>query len=303
MNNFPASSVVDVIISYLQYVFGNADIVPAEYRWLSDDRASMIRIGGAFVIDNEKPMSAPFIVVERGNLVFANNTINNLKSADANTFENPKFTDWMNGSINIIVGSGVASEASSLANFIAIMIQANRHGIMDNSAFIRNLNYVGLGPEIPVVKFDQVKRWEVTLSLSVSLQIGWLKSIMEPVLWTKAAFYQTKNPPAVYSNKGVITLGSDILVDTTQNFGYLSTNEPQLLQTEFDKGWYYIRFKDNENEQLYTIVEIVDNNTLRLQTHDVDNNQVSWAATKSATDVEYDLLWNHLNIHMELPTK
>jgi len=103
-------------------------------------------------------------------------------------------------------------------------------------------------------------------------------------------------------NKGIISIGTDTLVDTTQDFGYLNTNEPQLLEQELTRGWYYIRFKDNENDQLYTIIEIVDNNTLKLQTHDEDDNPVAWAATESATDVEYDLFWNHLNLHMELPT-
>lgn len=300
--NFPIAAVVDVILSYLQFVFGNDEITPSEYLWTDDDRTSKIRISGPFVIDNEKPMSAPFVVVERGSFQFENKAIDNLKSSTANTFEEKTYVDWANGIVNIICGSGVASEASSLANFLAIMFQANRHGIIKNSHFIRNLNYIGIGPEIPVVKDTEVRRWEVTLTLSVSLQMGWMHVLREPTLWESAAIYSTKSPSEVYSSSGVVTQGSDTLVDATKSFGFLETDDPQLIQSEFNKGWYYIRFKDNAYDQLYTIVEIVDNNTLRLQTHDTDNNPVAWSSSESASDVEYDLLWNHLNIHMELPT-
>ncbi len=300
--NFPVSASVDCILSYLQWNFGNDELVPASYRWSDEDRDSKIRISAPFVIDNEKPMSAPFIVVERGTFTFANMTIDNLKSADANTFEGGKHVDWADGVINVICGSGVAGEASSLANYLAIMFQADRSGIIKNSKIFRNLNYMDIGPEIPVVKDSEVRRWEVILRLNTSIQIGWIRTTREPTLWTKAAVYEEGNPSASFSDSGSITLGTDTLTDTSQDFGHLSTNDPQLLQQEFDRGWYYIRFKNNANQQLYTITEIIDNNTLRLQTHDVNNDPVPWSAEETATDVEYDLLWNELHIHMELPT-
>jgi len=302
LTNFPIAAVVDCLLSYLQFVFSNDEITPDAYRWAEDDRTSKIRISGPFVIDNEKPMSAPFVVVERGSFTFANQTMDNLKSGTANAFEEKTFVDWADGTINIICGSGVASEASSIANFLAIIIQGNRHGIIKNSHFIRNLNYIGIGPEIPVVKDTEVRRWEVTLSLRASLQMGWLQILREPTLWESATVYATKTPVEAYSDEGVISIGLDTLVDSTKDFGYLETSDPKLIQTELEKGWYYIRFRDNENDQLYTIVEIVDSNTLKLQTHDENNDPVAWAATESAVGLEYDLLWNSLNIHMEIPT-
>ena len=302
LTNFPIAAVVDCLLSYLQFVFSNDEITPDAYRWAEDDRTSKIRISGPFVIDNEKPMSAPFVVVERGSFTFANQTMDNLKSGTANAFEEKTFVDWADGTINIICGSGVASEASSIANFLAIIIQGNRHGIIKNSHFIRNLNYIGIGPEIPVVKDTEVRRWEVTLSLRASLQMGWLQILREPTLWESATVYATKTPVEAYSDSGVISIGLDTLVDSTKDFGYLETSDPKLIQTELEKGWYYIRFRDNAYDQLYTIIEIVDSNTLKLQTHDENNDPVAWAATESAVDVEYDLLWNSLNIHMEIPT-
>ena len=301
--NFPIASIVDCLLSYLQWVFSNEEITPESYRWSENDRNSKIRISGTFVIDNEKPMSAPFIIVERGTFTFANQTINNLKSADANSMENAQFVDWANGQINIICGSGVASEATSIANFLAIMLQADRHGITKNSGFIRNLNYIGIGPEIPVVKDSEVRRWEVTLTLQVSLQMGWLKTSREPVLWNSAEFFMIKKPSEVFSAEGVSIAGADTLSDSTQNFGILETSDPKFIEQDLNRGWYYVRFVDNEQDQLYPVVEIVDNNTLRLQTHDENNDPIPWEAPESATELEYNLYWNTLHIHMELPTK
>ena len=300
--NFPIAAISDCLLSYLQFIFSNDEITPDAYRWTEDDETSKIRISAPFVIDNEKPMSAPFIVVERGSFLFANQVMDNRKSGSPNTDEEKTFVDWADGTVNVICGSGVAPEASSLANFLAIMFQGNRHGIIKNSHFIRNLNYIGIGPEIPVVKDTEVRRWEVTLSLRVSLQMGWLHILREPTLWESAAIYSLANPEEAYSDSGVISVGLDTLVDSTKDFGYLETSDPKFIQTELEKGWYYVRFRDNAYDQLYTIVEIVDSNTLKLQTHDENNDPVAWAAPESATDLEYDLLWNSLNIHMELPT-
>jgi len=299
--NFPIATVVDCIISYLQFVFSNEDISPDAYRWNENDRESNIRISGPFVIDNEKPMSAPFIVVERGAFQFANQTIDNFKEGTANTFEQKTFSDWADGSLNIICGSGVASEASTLANFLAIIFQGNRHGIIKGSPFIRNLNYIGIGPEIPVVKDSEVRRWEVTLSLRVSIQLGWLQKLREPTLWESAAVYNIRRPAEAFSDSGQITQGQSNLYDAEKSFGFSESNDPQLLEKEFNNGWYYIRFRDNQYDQLYTITEIIDENTLKLQTHDENNDPTPWIAEESANDVEYDLFWNQLNIHMELP--
>ena len=41
-------------------------------------------------------MSAPFVVVERGSFMFENRTIDNLKAATPNAFEEKTFVDWAN---------------------------------------------------------------------------------------------------------------------------------------------------------------------------------------------------------------
>ena len=299
MINFPISSILDGVLSYLQWMFGNINITPSEYRWDPDDRKSFIRISAPFVIDNEKPMSAPFVVVERGAFEFENRVIDNFKSSDANTFSNPNFVAIANGTINIICGAHVAPEASSLANFISIMMQADRHGIIKQLGFVRNMYHLDIGPEVPVVKDTEIRRWEVTLRIFVSLQMGWITSLIEPKEWNSATMYGEDIGPGApsLSDAGATTLGSDLLVDTTQDFGPLLTNNPQLLDKELTGGWYYIRFKDDcEYKQLYPVDSIVDNHTLRLKTHDVNNNPIPWSAPATKTGVSYNLVRNWIRL-------
>lgn len=300
MINFPLSVIVDGLLSYVQWIFGNPEITPSEYRWNIDDRKSLIRICGPFVIDNEKPMSAPFVVIERGSFAFANQTINNLKSGDSNTFENSHYSDWMDGTINVIVGSGAAGEASSIANFLAIMFQSERQTIKGAIKCLRRMDYLDVSAEIPVVKDTQIRRWEVTLRLSVSLQQGWINKLRGTTLFSKASIKAIKD--FVYSNKGSTTLGADTLVDATKDFGFLTTNDPQFVETEFTKGWYYVKLKDNVHDSILKVLEIVDNHTLKLGFHDENDVPAAWSAPETASDVEYDILWNNMHLSVELPT-
>ena len=304
LSNFPIATVVDGILSYLQHLFSTLNLTPAEYRWDPDDRKSKIRIGAPFVIDNEKPMSAPFIVVERGGFQFDDRIMDNLKSGGANVLDNKNYVSICDGYINIICGSRVASEASNLANFISMMIQADRHGIMQALKFLRNLKQVDIGPEIPVIKDTEVKRWEVTARFFISLQMGWIQSIQDITLWKKYAMYvddkiDENNP---FSSKGEVETGVSTLIDQTKNFGIYITNNPQLLEKELQQSWYYIRFKDNEYKQLYNIAEIVNNHTLRLTTHDASGITAPWVSMQTKVNVEYDLLWNDLHLYTEIKT-
>jgi len=297
--NFPLSAVVDGILSYTKWLFANELITPPAYRYSEEDRASKIRISAPFVIDNEKPMSSPFIVVERGTFAFQNSIIDNLKEATPNTFETKKRVDIMDGYVNVIVGSRSAGEASSIANFLAINYQADRHGIASNLKFVRNFNYVDVGPEIPVFKDAEVKRWEVTLRMAVSMQFGWCTVLREPELWTKVSIYAINSDWGSTSNTGIVAEGLDTLTDANANFGFLEANDPRLIEKELQEGYYYINFTGNP--QHYPIAEITDPNTLKLLTHDVDNNPVPYSAPESAVDLEYELYWNCVHIRGDIP--
>ena len=297
--NFPLKAIVDGVISYTQYLFTNEDITPPSYRYSTDDRASRIRIQGPFVIDNEKPMSAPFIVIERGTFAFSNSIIDNLKSATPNTFEMKQKVDIMDGYINVIVGSRSAGEASNIANFLAISYQSDRHGIASELKFVRNFNYVDVSPEIPVFKDAEVRRWEVTLRLMVSMQIGWATTLREPEPWNKASIYAVNSDWGSSSITGIVAEGVDTLTDANANFGLLETSDPRLIEKELQEGYYYIKFA--EDDQFYPVADIVDPNTLQLLTHDTNGDPVPYSAPASAVDLEYELYWNCVHIRGDIP--
>ena len=302
ITNYPLAAIVDGMLSYIQWNFANADKVPPEYRWSPDDRASKIRISAPFVIDNEKPLSAPFVIVERGAFQFANRTLDNIRGGSENTFTDKEYVDWMDGGLHIICGSRSSSEASTIANLIAVLIQGDRHGIMKTLNFVRNLKYTDVGPEIPVIRNTEVRRYEVTLNIFTSLQIGWVSHLRdEPVLLGSANFYAPNEDLKDSSLTGMVTATQDSLVDVNMDFGFEETNNPQFLQAEFNKGWYYIRLNENEYKQLYTIREVVDNHTLLLDTHDVNENTVPWSAPESEVDVGYDVLWNSVHLKTRVP--
>jgi hypothetical protein len=297
LKNFPLAAIVDGLLSYLQFVFSTPEIVPSEYRWNADDRKTKIRISAPFVVDDEKPFSCPFIVAERGGFAKDDRIIDNLKSSDANTLENPERVVIWNGSLNIICGGRSASETSSIANFLLINIDADRHGIIKNLKFIRNLKSMSIGPEIPIKKRDEIIRWQVTLVLSVSLQMGWKGALTDPDKFEQFSLKAIDTEKTSSGDAGIITKGIDTLVDNTKSFGFKTTDDPQLLEQEFEKGWYYIRF----DEQLYKIVKIIDKHTLQLVMENQYREEVPWEAPETKDHVIYDLLWNSIHVIIQLP--
>ena len=301
LENFPLATITDGITSYIQFLFGSPKHTPSEYRWNSRDRESRITISGPFVIDKERPMAAPFIVVERSGFQFENRTIDNLKSAKANVFLDDEKVVIADGGVSITVGAGAASEASSLANYLAIQIQADRKGIMETLGFLRNLNIVDISPETPVFKDSEVKRWEVVLNVRTSIQMGWIDYEVDPVKWEKLSVRAIDKEEHYESVTGITMSGSDVLTDPNANFGYNIDNTPQLLSREMDMGWYYIRFDGDGS--VYDVAEIIDGNRLRLTFHDSEDNKVPFNPEESKVDNKYELVWNSVHLHVELPTK
>jgi len=299
LKNFPLAMVSDGYISYIQWMFGNEEIVPDPYRWTNDDRVSKIRISGPFVIDNQKPMSAPFIVVERGGFSFQNSILNDVKAGTPNTFESIEKVSVTDGYMNIVCGSRVAAEASTLANFLAINLQADRRGLMDALKFVRNMNCIDVGPEVPVVINSEVRRYEVLLRISVSIQMGWINVLREPEPWNSVSIFATEKDARTTSEQGVVEKNQDTLYDETKSFGFEEGDDPRLIESELEKGYYYIKIGDNP--QLYPIKEIVDENTLKLLTHDDYNNPIPWSAPEDDNEVSYQLWWNCIHLTGEIP--
>lgn len=304
MLNFPIAVTVDALLSFLQHRFSKPEITPSAYRWSQDDRQSRIRISGSHAIDNEKPGSRPSITVERGSFSFAHRAIDNLQSADPNTFLNPKYKDWMDGSVNIICESRVASEASSLAQFIAMEVQANRHSIAKITKCIKDLTYLDIGPEEPRKGDVEIRTWRVVLRLRCSVYIGWIKTYNGPTIpFNKAEIIATHREDPYESDTGSTVQGTDTLADASADFGLTTSNDPQLLQAELDKKWYYVVFNADTNQTKYVVDEIVDNNTLRLKYRQADGTLIPYEAPETVSGtVQYRLEWNSAHLHVVLPT-
>ena len=298
MKNFPLVDVVDGILSYLQYVFGNPDVTPSDYRWNADETISKIRISGPFTIDNAKPMLAPYIVVERTGFNFENRVIDDLKNADNNSFENANYVSIINGNLLITCGSSVSSEATSLASMVSLLMHSDRKIITSTLGFLRSLKPENIGPETPAVKYADVRRYEVLVQYFCSIQQNWEKVETTILPWNKATI-QTESEQS-FSKNGSVTLGSNLLVDTSKNFGFTLTSNPQFLPQEFSRGWYYIRFKNNPFKQLYKIVEVVDSHTVRLETNYAHDADAPWISSSTSNNVDYDLLWNNVHLRFNI---
>jgi hypothetical protein len=301
LENFPLASITDGLTSYIQYLFGDPKHIPADYRWNSSDRESRITISGPFVIDKERPMAAPFIVVERSGFQFENRTIDNLKSAKENVFMSDEKVLIADGGVSITVGSGAASEASSIANYLAVQIQADRHGIISTLGFVRNLNVQSISPETPVFKDSEVKRWEVVLNISVSLQMGWMDYRVDPVVWEELSIRAVDSEKYYASDSGIVMTGSDLLTDPSANFGFELTNNPQLLTREMNMGWYYIQFDGDAS--IYNIEEVTSPTSLKLSFHDSEGNKIPFNPDESKVNSKYKLVWNSVHLHVEIPTR
>ena len=296
--HLPFALVVDGFLSFIQNRFLKPEITPPAYRWNPDDTQSRIRISGQYSIDNAKSGSIPSITVRRSGLRFANMGIDNLASADANVLTNAKYEDWADGSIDILCESGVPSEASSLANFLAIEIQANRHGIKYTLPFVRFITYVGVGPEILVEQNAEPRRFQVMLTISVSIYMGWIKKEVAIDPFNKVSIRNISSENTWESSSGIITKNQPFIVDNTADFGLLNTNNPQLLSAELNMKWYYVLIGDDD--RLYTVEEVINNHQIRLSDRDKNNNVVPYNPSSSLT-TKYRIVWNTIHLNVEIP--
>jgi len=302
VNECPIVLVVDGIISFIQYLFSNPEITPGEFRWNSDDRNTRIFIGAPFTITRDKVGSLPSVTISRGPFMYENRVIDNLKSADPNTFENPEYRDILRGVITIVCEAGAASEVAGLASFIAIELQGNRKPVSANLTFIHRLMWSGISQETPVSEKAEPDRWQCSITFDVSLYVGWItREVGDMTKFNKMGIRGVNDPATWDSIYGQTTIGSPNLVDPSANFGFTPSSIPQLLQGEYTKKWYFILFGDGAKP--YRVEEIIDNKTLRLSTLDSDGNYAAFSPTATSANVSYKLYWNVVHIAIELPKK
>lgn len=299
MLSFPAGNIVDGLCSWIQFSFARAEVTPSTYRWSADSEASRIRISAQLSTDNSKPGSSPSITVIRGSFRFSNSVLNNLESANPNDFVNKKHVDWMDGPVSIVCEAAAASEASNLANFLAIHIQSNKAGLSETLQFLKKIDYVDIGPEVAREVNNEPVRWRVTLTIQCSLYIGWYNQETSSIGLNKIHFQGADAQPWA-SDAGAYQQGISLLNDTTADFGLLTSNDPQLLEQELTKNWYFIQFPD-QSARLYQVEEIMDNNTLRLSDRDASDAVVVFNPSTTETDLTYKLIWNTIHINAIVP--
>ena len=301
---YPIANVVSFLLGYLQeLIFSNPNMVNANWAYdRNNERGSRIRISGPFVIDNQKPYSQPFIVIERGEFSFKNRTINDTKRADANTTENEERVLIPDGVVLITCGSAAAAEASSLANFIAIVINAGRESIYKGSRFIRFIRCITIGPEVPVSKGHKIQRYEVTVAFQVGLQFGFTYSPQDPQKFNKFSLSAVKKPYEYISLTGSVTLGSPIFSDFKTRFGEDILFYPQ----ELANNWYKVFIKSKPELEL--VIDSINyepaepwGNSLNIKIRQEDGTYLPWDPDFSLNDISYSIWWNNIHLFFNYP--
>lgn len=296
--NFPLVELSDGIISFLQYIFSKPDVTPAEFRWNQDDRATKIFISGPFTISRQNVGQMPTITVSRGPFTYENRVIDNHVASNPNVMTDPQYMDILSGPITLICEAGTGPEATGLASFCALEMQAHRKDLAAKMEFMHRTTWVGITPEVPVKEEAEIVRWQCSVTFNVSVYTGWVRRKIGGTPFNKAAIYEGKNQ--WQSAYGSITSGSPLLVDNSADFGFLTANNPQLLESEYLKKWYFINLEDVNKK--YTVEELVDSKTLRLSQVDEDGNTIPFNPSESRT-VSYKLMWNSIHVYSELPKR
>ena len=299
IQQFPLIAISDCFISFLQYMFSSPDRSPSDYRWNVDELQTKIFISGPYTVTRQKVGQVPTITISRTEFVFQNRVIDNLNKQDNILSEKIDRLDLMEGQVVIVFEAGTGPEATGLASLASLMIQDSRKKIASNSGFMNTIRWVGISPEQPVAEAGTIRRWQVSCSFNVTLRVGWMNIVTDPQPFNKFNIYDAESIGwnSVY---GSVTLGSDLIVDGTANFGFYTSCKPSFLAEEFRRGWYFINI--GESNKKYKVEELVDNHTLRLSVVDSDGNTVPFNPEATGV-VSYGLMWNATHVDIEWPLK
>jgi hypothetical protein len=310
--DYPLASVSSFFLSFLQYQFSLPEVTPPGLRWDPDPLKSTIRISATYSPDQEKAGSPLSISIKRN--IFGYRTLGLGDKADKtpNTFEDEAGVGLLEGSVDIIVTSEVAAETSSVVNLIAMLLQANRQELAGISGFIQHLSLESVSAE-EIVKIDAVaRRWACSLRLRTNLYMGWTRiNVYDPLKNPILEQIEVTNLSKMSSEEhGSTTMGSDLFVDSTKNFGPLVSNNPQLFQKDVEKQWYYVTIKipgptpeDPVTEERCIIKDVVDNHTLKLVKRDENGVEYPYLAPSTRVDIDYELAWNSIHLQTVFPKR
>jgi hypothetical protein len=308
LEKLPLTLTVDAIISFLRYVFSNENLAPANYRFVEDiertegTRKTEIKISAQMPINDEKNISTPNVVVVRG-AYQKNTSINeNLANGSENTFSTMKQLLVYDGIITIMVNSNHASEATNLATFITLMIEANKRSIIEATKFIRFLDGRSISEEMPSEPAPNVTRWTVVINFFTSIYLAvWYREIEGENLFEKVSVRSISERRSASGTAGSITATKNTMTDLTKSFGFTDDSDPKFNKKEFDKKWYYLKFEKDVYYYIITKIADDDKHTLELSMVGENGQLVDFEASESLKNLNYEILWNSNHIYVNVP--
>lgn len=293
LTNFPVVNIVNGLVDFIRYIFRTPGLSPNDWRYSDNPLSSKILIRGGYGSMDIRPGQIPEIIVVRNTFGFSNSTLDNLKSADPNTFSNVEKNDWMVGSVDIICGSRSQNEADCLASFLSVMIHENRHNLIDQLKFLKQISYASIGPSTPGEQQDvEVRRWLTTLRLNTEIKLNWINLEPDDIKFNQLEIYTRQNGNAYDMEHGTIEKNTSKLVDPDADFGTELSHSEHLDEAELTAGWYYV-FLDGYTTK-FKIAEIVDEHTLKL-VYDDKRVDTELDLPEKIEDVPYKIVWN--NVH------
>jgi len=269
----PSGKLTSMLISYLQHIFSDEELVTPMYLWNKDQKVSRIRISSVFVVNNETPLSSPYITVRRGSHNFLRVGIDDFIEGDNITLERKSAP--LEGNVMFTVGARSSIEASNIAQFIAEYLQTERHGIIHKSGFLRNFKIIGVGEEVPKVVDSVVHRYEVSVpAFSSSMYISSRDyTAGDPFNMTEFLGYDK------ISDKSSCVLDANVLTDLNKTFG-----ESYSYDYFLEPGKLYYANIDGTS---YEIISILSDHSILLKD----------ATFAPSTTKNYNIIWNTSGIH------
>lgn len=300
--NLPSTDIVRVLIDFTQWLFSKSQFFPDGYKWDPDEKRSLIRISKPFSIDDEKPLSRPYIIISRSATQLHNRVFDNLAKADPNDFSNPERVDLMSMNVIITAGAGTADEAANLSAFVLHAIHANRHLIKSKIPYIHELKQVAINPEQPRQNqtSSTVHVWEATSVLSTVLKIGWFeKESDDAIIWDSMEIVN-QGDILKESPTGQVFKNSNILKDEESSFGFdEEVNDVVFTEEGIEKGYYFISI----DGQPYLVKEVVNENMIRLVVSNAKGQPVDFVFEEEKKEVKYKVHWNKPYVRMVVPVR
>jgi hypothetical protein len=268
-----------VIIDFLRYVFGN--LTPVQYRYEEDVTKTRVVIGGHEVFGLENAGGIIKISVVRSSFSIEHRTINQAGPVGS-TYAAKRYADLMDGTLSIVVEAGTSEEATGLATWAGMVVNANRHIIIKEAPGVFHaLKLRQIAEERTVDMQAKPIRIQCAAVFEAPLNMSWIEDKKKGFVFSNIEIRHADQPPVFVSHCNY-TASSKILIDLNARFGYFNTNNPKFVEGDLAKGWYSIIFTDTGSQN--KIVSVISPTELELE------NDIGAAMT----DVPYQIAYNSM---------